>query len=396
MSPKGLVVVGCILAALSTLAGPVPVATAAEPSTAPLVSSVEARPRELVGRVLISGTLVPRDEILIAPEIDGVRIAELLVQEGDRVVKDQVLARLSRELLVTELAQNTAALARAEAAVAQGGDQIEQADAAAVEARLSLARAQSLNRTGDATAATLETRISASKSADGRLAAARNGAIIAAAELTQAKAQRTEIELRLARTEIKAPVDGIVSRRSARVGGMASATGEPLFRLIAHGTIELEADVTETALRDVVQGAPVLVDIGMPSAVPGRVRVIYPEVDRATRLGKVRITLDPDPALHIGGFARGTIETARRTGLAVPLAALNFAGDGGTRLLVVIDGRVVDRVVRTGLMTDGYVEVSDGLKAGDVVVARAGSFLRDGDAVRVGPTDASSSHPNRL
>ena len=191
------------------------------------------------------------------------------------------------------------------------------------------------------------------------------------------------MQLRLDRTEIRAPVEGIVSRRTARVGGTASTAGEPLFRIIAHGTIELEGEVTETALGALRPGAPAVLDNVSTLPVHGRVRVVYPEIDRATRLGKVRIELDPDPALRIGGFARGTVEVARRRGIAVPLAALAFADDGGAKLLVVVDGRVVERRVRTGLTADGFVEIPEGLRAGELVVARAGSFLRDGDAVRI-------------
>src|SRR5207244_4369862 len=108
---------------------------------------------------------------------------------------------------------------------------------------------------------------------------------------------------------------------------------------------------------------------------------VLPEVDRATRLGKVRIALPKDAGVRIGSFARGTLELARRTGVAVPLAAVVHANDG-PRLQVVTDNKVETRRVRVGLSADGFVEIADGLKAGDAVVARAGSFLRDGDLVR--------------
>ena len=99
---------------------------------------------------------------------------------------------------------------------------------------------------------------------------------MAEADLALTRAQRRELDLRLARTEVRAPVDGIVSRRSARVGATASLAGEPLFRLIAHGQIELEGDVTKTGLGDVGVGAPALVDVGGGTPVHGRVRVVYP------------------------------------------------------------------------------------------------------------------------
>ncbi|GJD50003.1 Multidrug resistance protein MdtA [Methylobacterium crusticola] len=378
-----------ILAALAlppgaALAAEVAVPLAAAGAPAPAVTVVVAAERELVERAVVTGTLVPRDEILVAPEIEGCRITELLVEEGDRVAKGAVLARLSRELLDTQLAQNAAAIARAEGAVAQAQSTIIQAEAAQVEASLSLERARTLMRSGNSTEAVQEQRVSAARSAEGRLAASRNGLAIAEADLAQARAQRTELDLKLARTEIRAPQAGIVNRRTARVGATATASGEPLFRLIARGEIELEGEVTETGLARLRAGAPASLDLDTaegPVAVPGRVRVVYPEIDRATRLGKVRIRLEADPRLRIGAFARGQVEVARRTGVAVPLAAVVY-GPGGATVLVVTGERVEARAIRTGLSAEGFIEIRDGVRAGDAVVARAGSFLRDGDRVR--------------
>ncbi len=287
-------------------------------------------------------------------------------------------------MIDTQLAQNAAAIARAEGAVAQARSSIVQAEAAQVEASLSLERAQSLMKSGNGTAAVLEQRESAAKGAEGRLSAARNGLTIAQADLAQARAQRSELDLKLARTEIRAPEGGIVSRRTARVGATASASAEPLFRLIARGEIELEGEVPETGLARLRAGAPASLDLDTadgPVAVSGRVRVVYPEVDRATRLGKVRIKLEADPRLRIGAFARGAVEAARRTGVAVPLASVVYGASGPT-VLVVSGERVELRPIRTGLSAGGFIEVRDGVKAGEAVVARAGSFLRDGDRVR--------------
>jgi hypothetical protein len=111
------------------------------------------------------------------------------------------------------------------------------------------------------------------------------------------------------------------------------------------------------------------------------VRNVYPEVDRATRLGKVRVSVPKDPTLRIGSFARGTVEVARREGVAVPVNAVLYGPEGAT-IQVVVNDRVEARRVRTGLSAGGLIEVREGVKAGEPVVARAGSFLRHGDPVR--------------
>ena len=361
------------------------VETAAVPDAAaiaPAVTVVPAERREIVERAVVTGTLVPRDEILVAPEVEGLRITELRAEEGDRVASGQVLAKLSLEMIATQEASNVAAVARAEAAIVQARSQIVQAEAANVEAKLSLERAQSLMRTGNGTAAVLEQRDSAAKGAEGRLASARGGLKASEADLATAKAAGAEIALRRARTDIRAPEAGIVNRRTARVGATATAVGEPLFRLIARGEIELEGEVPETALARIKVGDPARLDLDEGRALAGKVRRVYPEVDRSTRLGKVRIRLDDDPSLRIGAFARGDVEVARRTGVSVPVSSLLYAVDGRASLLVVRDGRVEARAVTPGLSAEGVMEIRAGLAAGESVVVRAGSFLRDGDRVR--------------
>jgi HlyD family secretion protein len=202
------------------------------------------------------------------------------------------------------------------------------------------------------------------------------------AELGSARAQAAEIALKRARTEIRAPEAGIINRRTARVGASATAVGEPLFRLIARGEIELEGEVPETAMPKIKLGDPARLDLEDGRSLAGRVRRIDPEIDRATRLGKVRISLDPDPALRIGAFARGRVEVARRDGIAVPLSSVLYRADGAASVLVAAEGRVEARRIVTGLSAGGYLEVRSGVQADEAVVARASSFLRDGDRVR--------------
>lgn len=348
---------------------------------APAVSVTPAEKREIVARAIVTGTLVPREEILVAAEVEGLRITDVLVEEGAVVEKGQVLIRLSDDLVTTQLAQNTAQIARADAGIAQARSTILQAEASATEAQQALDRAQALQRSGNVTQAVLEQRIAAARQAEGVLAAARSALEIAEAEKRTAQAQRREIEVRLDRTQIKAPAAGLVSRKNARVGATASAAAEPLLRIIRDGEIELEGEVTETQLPLIREGAVAQIPAEGGGTITGRVRLVLPEVDRATRLGRVRISLGRNEALRIGSFARGTVEIARSEGVTVPLSSVLY-GPKGPVVQVVKDGRVQSRRVKTGLSADGAVEIAEGVAAGESVVLRAGSFLRDGDPVR--------------
>ena len=109
------------------------------------------------------------------------------------------------------------------------------------------------------------------------------------------------------------------------------------------------------------------------------------------RRGKIRIRLANDPVLRIGAFARGTVEVARREGIAVPVSSLLYAADGRASVLVAKDGRVEARTVTTGLSSEGFTEIRSGVAAGETVVARAGSFLRDGDRVRAVPRPSAGT-----
>jgi multidrug efflux pump subunit AcrA (membrane-fusion protein) len=88
-----------------------------------------------------------------------------------------------------------------------------------------------------------------------------------------------------------------------------------------------------------------------------------------------------DQKLPLGAFARAVVTVSKSCGPGVPLSAV-FYDSAGALVQVVRDNRVETRRVQVGLLSDGQVEIRDGLKDGEVVVARSGAFLREGDPVR--------------
>jgi HlyD family secretion protein len=345
------------------------------------VTVVKAETQDFIERAHVTGSLVAREEIMVGPEIEGLRIVEVLADEGDRVKKGQTLARLVSDTLEAQLAQNTASLAKADAAIAQARSNIKSAEAKVVEAKNALDRGKPLRQSGYLSESVLDQRDSAAKTAEAQLVSSRDGLKVAEAEKAQIEAQRREISWRRSRTEVQSPADGIISRRVARIGGFAAGAADPMFRIIAKGEVELDAEVLETSVAKMKPEQTAIVDVTGLGELKGKVRMVSPEVDRASRLGRVRILLGDNPSLRIGAFARGVIETARSRGLGLPLTAVLFGEDGAT-VQIVKDDRVVTRRIKTGLVDGGRVEIKEGLAEGDVVVARSGTFLRDGDAVR--------------
>jgi HlyD family secretion protein len=227
----------------------------------------------------------------------------------------------------------------------------------------------------------LDQRTAAATSAASRLASARDALAVAEADRKSIEAQKQELEIRLARTEIKAPRAGIISRRTARVGQIASMAADPLFRIIADGLVELEAEIADVRLPRVAVGQKVLVTpAGYSDALEGKIRLVSPEVDKASRLGRIRIAITSPGPLSVGASAKGIIELGRKRGPTVPQSAVAFSKDGAT-VQVVVDGVVKIRPVTLGLTGTTSFQVVDGLRDGEMVVVRAGSFLRDGDRV---------------
>src|SRR6185312_9171068 len=225
----------------------------AEDAFAAVVTVARVAPADFTGTVLASGSLVAREEILVGPEVEGLRVTEVLTDEGMRVKRGDVLARLVADTLDAQLAQNA------------------------------FERAKPLKAAGHMAESAYDNRQQAARTAEAQLVAARDGLKVAEAEKAQIEAQRRELNWRRGRTEVVAPADGIVSRRMARVGGYAAGAAEPMFRIVANGEVELDAEVTETRMAAVKVGQPARVEVAGVGEVVGTVRLVSPEVDKATR-----------------------------------------------------------------------------------------------------------------
>ena len=368
----------------------VPLLLAASPEAVPppAVTVAQATAGTLAETVLVTGTLVPREEVLVSQQIDGLAITGIAVEEGDRVAAGQVLATLSHEALDASLAQNTAQQARADAAVAQALNSIAEAQASHAQADAAYARSKDLVTSGITSRETFDTRQQAAQVGVARLNASINALHAAEADAALARAQRQELQVKLDRTMIRAPTAGVVSRRTARLGAVVGMTGEPLFRLIADGAVELEAAVPETRLVQLHPGQHATLTTAS-GPVAAHVRLVAPEVSQATRLGRVRIAPDGDTAPGvIGSFARAVVEVSKQAGVIVPLSAVLFDSDvspgstpGSAHVQVVHDGVVQTRAVSVALRNGGRAVLSAGVRPGEAVVAVSGTFVRDGDRV---------------
>jgi RND family efflux transporter MFP subunit len=334
-------------------------AAGAAPAGRPALTVTLAAPEPAEWPQLIAayGNVAPWQEAVIGAELSGYRLTEVLVNVGDLVTKDQLLARLASDTVSAELAQSRAA--------------VEEAEARLAEARADADRARRVEERGTLSAQQINQLLTGEQTAKARVHAA------------QAKVQADE--LRVSQTRILAPDDGVISARTATVGSLAQ-NGEELFRLIRGGRLEWRAEVTAVELARVRPGmAATLVPPGAgPEArVRGLVRMVAPTLDPQTRNALVYVDLPADSPLRAGMFVRGEIQVGEGRALTLPQTAVVLREGFAYVYRVGPDHRVSEVKVELGRRVGDRVEITRGVTPEMRLVASGAGFLTDGDRVRV-------------
>ncbi len=190
-------------------------------------------------------------------------------------------------------------------------------------------------------------------------------------------ASATEAETMLGYTRIVAPFDGIVTRKLAESGDLATP-GRPLLELDDPKLLRLEADVPEALINRVQLGATLSVRAGAESSGSAAVvSEIAPVADPASRTFNVKLDLPSNAGLRAGQFARAAIPIGESTTLRVPVSAVVQRGQ--MELVFVIANREAQlRLVKTGKRFGDTIELVSGVRAGEQVVVEDASRLRDG------------------
>lgn len=338
-------------------------------ATAQAVSVVPVALRTFETDVSLNGEARPVRDIQVAAPATGVRILQILVDEGDMVRQGQAMARLDTAL-------STAQTRAAQASVAE-------AEAAAVRARGEYQRAESIRDSGALSAEAIEQRRAAAIAADARLAAAR--------------AQLAEVNARLGGGYVRAPASGLVIDRMAELG--RPVDGQVLFRIAADNRLEVSAQVAEADALALQVGERAIFTLVDGSTVEGALRRLPASIDSRTRTGEALFSLPQDTRVRAGMYLRGSANLPPREVIAVPQSSLLYE-DGQAYVLVLDDTNHVHRIdVRLGERDGDWVEVVEGLSAGQQIVGSGAAFLQDGEAVRVlappqqTESDANSASP---
>ena len=327
-------------------------AVAARPALS--VTTTQPQRSTLPLKIAANGNIAAWQEAIIGTEANGLRLAEVRVNVGDTVKRGQVLATFAPDMMQADVAQIRATVAEAEAALAE----------AAVNAK----RARELQASGALSDQQINQYLTAERTAQARLDAQR--------------AQANVQALRLRQTQVLAPDDGVISARSATVGAVLPA-GAELFRMIRQGRLEWRAEVAAADLARLKPGQIVSVTPSGGEPIAGKVRMLAPTVDAATRNGIVFVDLAPSHFARAGMFARGEFDIGTGQGLTLPQSAVLLRDGFAYVLRVGADFKVSETKVTVGRRVGERIEISGGLDANARVVASGGGFLSDGDTVRV-------------
>ena len=257
------------------------------------VMTVTAAPlarAELARKIAMNGSVYAWQDVIIAPEVGGYRVAAVLVDVGDRVKAGQKLVALSTSLLEAEVATK-------QAMVNQRQAELDNAEAA-------LHRGQMLAETHVLSEADLD-KLTAEQLAK-------------RAALASARADLDTSQLRLKFTSVTASDDGVITSRTVTVGQIAQAGGE-MLRLLRNSRIEWRGEAPEMRIGEIAAGQDVTVTTVEGLLVRGTIRVVSPTISSGNRTGLVYVDLPPDDRIRHGMFARGEIEIGRGPGFMVPL-----------------------------------------------------------------------------
>lgn len=358
MNPRHrpIALAGAILfaaAGLSACGGGAPATAVAQERPAPVGTPVEVAAVErgaLAPVYLATAALEAEREAVLLAEIPG-EVVSIEVEEGDRVVAGQVLARVDGAKQALELRR-----------VATEADRM----------RHDVARNQRL----------IERQMISREAFDrSRYEAQTQAAVV--------DLKRLELD----KTAIRAPYAGVVTRRFVKQGQWLKRD-EQVFAIADFDALRARIDLPERSAALIHAGAPVRFEA---DAMPGRafaatVVRVAPVVDRASGTIAAVVGIDNrDGALRPGLFVRLGVNYQRiEDALLAPRAAV-LESDGQRHVFVVADGKAQRRSVQLGLADGDRVQVLDGLAAGDQVVVVGQNALTDGTPVQpLRPVDAES------
>jgi RND family efflux transporter MFP subunit len=389
-----LLLVLSIVSGCSGSSGSASPAEAAASSPAVVIEMAKVESRELQRFVEAVGTLDPNEEVTVSNQVEGT-VHKINVDLGDSVRQGQVIALLDTRELELAVHQHTAALQQEMARLGLKDpnasideattSQVRQAEATFEEARLRLERVKKLAGEGVLPKQQLDEQQARYDVAEAALRSSRETVQNIRATIAARKAALSLAEKKLADAEVTAPISGFIKDRLAAEGAFLKSNS-PVVTIVQNSPLKLRVEVPESAIAAVHPGRPLefKVDAFPGRTFDGRISRVAPSVDQQSRTLRLEaIVTNPDGSLKPGLFARVTIQSdLKEKALVVPSEAL-FTFAGLEKIFVVADGKVTERIVRSGARIDGFVEIVEGVKDGEAVATSNLGNLQQGREVTV-------------
>ena len=360
--------------------------------------------------ISVTGSVFALHESRIYPKVAG-RIEHIPVEEGERIVENQVLVRLEQQDFVLAQRRAEAALGTAKAALQQlragaRGEDIRGAEATLFQAQASLEEARSdfervsklheesvaSRQMFDSAKARYEVARQAVRIASEQLKKSKSGPTAEDLRVAEAGVHEAEVGLEIAEQQLKdstilAPFSGIVAEKLMNEGEMVSAVSAmAILRLVDTASVKIQAMLPEKELSRVRVGLEAFVEVEAyrGEQFPGQIRQISPVVDPVSRSFKLTIEIaNPDSRLKPGMFARVKILSEQHDNtLLIPRPALSARNDE-TLIFVVENGEAEQRHVTIGLRTETELEILEGVQAGELVIIEGNYGLDHGERVKV-------------
>ena len=360
------------------------------------VKVTPAAERTVARTVSATGTLAADDQVVLGTKVAG-RLAEITVDLGTRVKRGQVIGKLDQNDFKFRVEQAEASLQQARVRLglsATGSDErvdpeqtaiVRQARAMLDDARLTRDRSIRLAQQELIARAQLDTAEAALQVSEGRYQDALEEVRNRQAVIAQRRSELDLARQQLTDTVILSPLDGVVSLKQASVGEYLAA-GTPIATMVRVHPLRLRVPVPEREGAGVRAGHAVTLTVeGDPTVYRGRVVRLSPIVQEQNRTLMVEAEVPNERGfLRPGSFARVDIMTeVSQPVVSVPASAvIVFAGV--EKVLVVRQGKTSEVRVTTGRRLGEDVEIVEGLKRGDAVVARPGNLV-GGQPVTVVP-----------
>lgn len=324
------------------------------------VSTVSPRLQNLTQTITATGDIVAKEVAVVASQVSGLSLKEILVDVGDIVTQGQVLAKYDGLSVANDIAQATAVL--------------QQATVAEKQARSNAKRAKRLDKNHAMSQIERDNFYFQAQQAQANLAAA--------------QATLDNQKLRASYTQVKAPAAGLIIEKQAILGSIGHS-GNPLFTLVVNNELEWLAQVPVTLLPHLRPAMPVhlrlpaLTSNSHQSPLSGKIRRIEPIINQQTRQATVRVALDKHPMLRQGLFVSGLFILGEKKQLTIPVTCLKQQDGHHYIFILAKDNKIRKQKVTVEQLSDNRAGISSGLSITDQVISTGVGFLNHGDLVQV-------------